>query len=53
VQDGDGVGAPPRSIPCLGATVPAGWVLRGYDPDDLDPAVTGDEQVDDLLRIIE
>jgi hypothetical protein len=42
--DGDGVGAPPRTIPCLGATLPAGFSVYGWDPDDRDPRVTEAEE---------
>jgi hypothetical protein len=48
-QDGDGVGVPPRSIPCLGATLPDGWSLLGYDPDDRDPTRLADADIEDLL----
>lgn len=52
-QDGDGVGAGPRSISCLGATLPAGWTRIGSDIDDLDPAVWGDANVDEQLRLLD
>lgn len=32
-QDDDGVGVPARAILCLGATIPTGQSLHGYDPD--------------------
>lgn len=51
-KDGDGVGAPPRWIPCLGATVPAGWSIFGHDADDADPGVVtsaGDELLFTIL----
>jgi hypothetical protein len=51
-QDGDGVGAPPRQVLCLGAAIPAGLVPGGYDEDDTDPAVIETEDFDDLLDII-
>jgi hypothetical protein len=52
-QDGDGVGAGPRSISCLGATLPAGWTRIGSDVDDLDPTVWIDPNVDELLRLLD
>jgi hypothetical protein len=36
-RDGDGVGAPPRVVPCLGMEMPAGYSIFGFDPDDTDP----------------
>jgi hypothetical protein len=51
-NDGDGVGASPRQVLCLGATVPAGLVTGGYDEDDNDPAVIETEDFDDLLDLI-
>jgi hypothetical protein len=42
-QDGDGIGAPPRQIPCLGATLPDGLVPWGWDPDDGDSGVSARE----------
>jgi hypothetical protein len=48
-QDGDGVGASPRAILCLGATLPANQSLHGYDPDDADPAITDDPEEDALV----
>ena len=50
--DGDGVGARPRQVRCLGATVPAGLVTGGYDEDDRDPLVIETEDLDDLLDLI-
>ncbi len=46
--DGDGIGAGPRSVFCLGNCLPPGWSIFGYDPDDGDPAVQSSED-DDLL----
>jgi hypothetical protein len=37
--DGDGIGAPPRDIQCLGATIPDGLSLFGWDENDRDPLV--------------
>lgn len=51
-QDGDGVGASPRQILCIGATTPLGFAVGGYDDDDGDPTVIEDEDFDDLLDII-
>jgi hypothetical protein len=48
-QDGDGVGAPPRSIACLGASIPAGFSILGNDPDDGDPSVTRDRAQERLI----
>ncbi len=49
--DGDGVGAPPRQITCIGATVPAGLSRGGFDDDDTDPTVieVDDDELDLLL----
>lgn len=52
-QDGDGVGARPRSITCLGAALPPGWSRLGYDVDDLDPAVVNDPAADDLAWLLD
>jgi len=53
-QDGDGVGAGPRSIRCLGTTLPAGWSSVGLDVDDLDPLIWSDPNDDDeFLRLID
>lgn len=46
--DGDGVGATPRQIRCIGTAPPPGFATTGYDEDDGDPAVIEDE-ADDLL----
>jgi hypothetical protein len=35
--DGDGVGASPRVVPCLGTEMPTGHSIFGFDPDDTDP----------------
>jgi hypothetical protein len=50
-QDGDGVGATPRQILCIGATPPQGFALRGYDDDDADPLVI--EADDDDIVLLE
>jgi hypothetical protein len=47
--DGDGVGATPRQIRCIGAAPPTGFSSTGYDEDDGDPAVIEDEEEDLLL----
>lgn len=52
-QDGDGIGAPPRSILCVGAALPAGWARAGYDADDRDPSVGRAFTDEDLARIVE
>jgi hypothetical protein len=49
-QDGDGVGAPPRVLECIGTTVPEGFARGGYDDDDTDPMVIETEDSDDLLE---
>jgi hypothetical protein len=49
-QDGDGVGATPRQILCIGATPPQGFAPGGYDEDDGDPAVI--ETDDDELELV-
>jgi hypothetical protein len=51
-QDGDGIGAPPRQILCLGNVSPAGLSHGGYDDDDGDPAVIEDDDEDELLHLI-
>lgn len=51
-RDGDGVGAPPRQVPCLGATTPPGFAPGGYDEDDGDPAGIETEDLDDLLDLV-
>jgi hypothetical protein len=38
-RDGDGVGAPPRQISCLGEPIPPGFSTAGWDDDDGDPGV--------------
>jgi hypothetical protein len=50
-QDGDGVGASPRQIRCIGAALPAGLTLGGYDDDDADPMVieSDNDELDLLL----
>jgi hypothetical protein len=47
-QDGDGVGAGPREIQCLGSVPAAGFSLQGYDPNDLatDPAAAQIAEID-------
>ncbi len=45
--DRDGVGAAPRAITCLGAELPPGRRLAGYDDDDGDPAVILDQDSED------
>ncbi len=52
-QDGDGIGAPPRSILCVGVALPAGWARAGYDADDRDPSVGRAFTDEDLARIVE
>jgi len=52
-QDGDGVGARPRSITCLGEAIPTGWSRLGYDVDDLDPSVASDPAADDLALLLD
>jgi hypothetical protein len=50
-HDGDGVGAPPRQITCIGAALPAGLAIGGFDDDDSDPSVieVDDDELDLLL----
>jgi len=50
--DGDGIGAPPRSVQCLGASLPPGFSIQGWDSDDTNPGVQaapGDEAVFTIL----
>ncbi len=51
--DGDGVGAGHSQIPCLGAAIPDGLTIGGYDEDDGDPRVTEDpdDDEDELLDL--
>jgi hypothetical protein len=51
--DGDGVGAPPRAVFCVGASVePAGHSRYGWDVDDTDPSVQWDDSDDELLLLV-
>jgi hypothetical protein len=50
--DGDGIGAPPRSVPCLGVALPEGWSTFGYDFDDSSPAIQTDPDDELLLTIL-
>jgi hypothetical protein len=50
--DGDGVGAPPREVSCLGQGVPMGMSIKGYDVNDLDAAVQEDPDEDLLVELI-
>jgi hypothetical protein len=47
--DGDGVGAAPRAVFCIGAEEPPAHVRAGWDLDDSDPAVQWDGSDEDLL----
>ncbi|WP_338263191.1 hypothetical protein [Corallococcus caeni] len=51
-QDGDGVGATPRQMTCLGPEVPAGWSRYGDDADDGNAAVQTDETAEEELSLI-
>jgi hypothetical protein len=44
--DGDGVGATPRQIRCIGAAPPPGFARGGYDEDDGDPGVIETDEAD-------
>jgi hypothetical protein len=48
--DGDGVGAPPRQITCIGTAIPSGLSRGGHDDDDTDPDVI--EVDDDDLELL-
>jgi hypothetical protein len=50
--DGDGVGAGPRSIPCIGASIPDGQSIHGDDADDGDPLIQTDEDDESELELI-
>jgi len=50
--DGDGVGAGPRSILCIGAAPPAGQSIHGDDADDQDPIIQTDDDDDELDLIL-
>ncbi|XXF77092.1 hypothetical protein P2318_29165 [Myxococcaceae bacterium GXIMD 01537] len=49
-QDGDGVGAGTRTVPCLGAALPGGFSPKGYDVNDSDPSVQEDAEDDELTE---
>lgn len=51
-QDGDGVGARPRSISCLGVSLPDGFSVTGFDADDRVPSVV-DAANDDLAWLLD
>jgi hypothetical protein len=51
-QDGDGVGAPPRQVLCIGTTTPAGFAVGGYDDDDTDPTVIETDDDDELELLL-
>ncbi|AGC48251.1 hypothetical protein MYSTI_06979 [Myxococcus stipitatus DSM 14675] len=51
-HDGDGVGAEPRQVTCLGTTIPSGWSVYGYDTNDNDPGTTADEESDLELELL-
>ncbi|QSQ13011.1 hypothetical protein [Myxococcus landrumensis] len=51
-HDGDGVGAEPRQVSCLGASIPSGWSVYGYDTNDNDPGTTADEESDLELELL-
>jgi hypothetical protein len=51
--DGDGVGAGARSVPCLGAAIPAGQSIFGDDADDGNAAVAvDDDDIEDMFVIL-
>ncbi|MFP2957943.1 hypothetical protein ACLEPN_08960 [Myxococcus sp. 1LA] len=47
--DGDGVGASPRTIPCIGARTPSGFSFQGDDADDSDASIQ--EDAEDALMV--
>jgi hypothetical protein len=49
-KDGDGVGAPPSSVPCLGTGRPAGFSIYGFDSNDADAQVTESAEDAELLE---
>ncbi len=49
-SDGDGVGAPPSSVPCHGAQRPAGFSIYGFDSDDADARVTESAEDAELVE---
>jgi hypothetical protein len=51
--DGDGVGATPRAIVCLGSGEPPGYSRFGWDVDDADPAVQRDGADDELVELLQ
>jgi hypothetical protein len=52
-EDGDGVGASPRTVFCVGADPePAGHSRFGWDADDAEPSVQWDEEDDALLLLV-
>lgn len=49
-KDGDGVGAPPSSVPCLGLERPAGFSIYGFDSNDADARVTESAEDEEVLE---
>jgi hypothetical protein len=45
-RDGDGVGAPPREVQCLGSAIPPGYSIFGWDTDDANPGTSWDQPVE-------
>ena len=50
--DGDEVGAGPRSVLCVGISLPEGQSIHGDDADDQDPVIQTDGEDDDELELI-
>lgn len=50
--DGDGVGVPPRVVPCLGTQLPAAHSIFGFDPDDADPTTREPAEIPEIELIL-
>ncbi|RYZ46724.1 MAG: hypothetical protein EOO72_01335 [Myxococcaceae bacterium] len=51
-RDGDGVGAPPRQVSCIGQAIPGGLSVYGDDTDDQDPVRQEDPDEADEVGLI-
>jgi hypothetical protein len=51
-HDGDGVGAPPRQVLCIGTSVPGGMSIFGDDANDNDPGQHVDDEEDELVELL-
>jgi hypothetical protein len=51
-RDGDTVGAPPRTVQCIGESLPRGYSIYGDDVNDDDPTQRVDVEQDELDEFI-